>query len=366
MLKPILALAALFVAALASDVVVLTEDNFDTLIDGTRPALVDFYGPTCTACINLAPIYEDLATAFARHKPNLLIAKLDATAYPSVARRFGVTGYPEMHWFPRGKPAQPERYKGFPALADLAWYVSQQTGLLSSVRKAASYVRILESVQAVQELSSGMVTFCVAWCEKCRRFMEVYERVARAFASEPNCIVASIDVDRVTEFGGEYYAAGEPTIKYFAGGKFTGLTYEGKQTENDLMAFLNSKCGTDRSVGGRLGPKVGLVEIMDGMVKQFKVSNGPDARIRISEEAETVARTMPENQYASYYWKVMLRILKDGDAYVDKELTRLDKMIESGDNSPAKQDNFIIRRNIVRLFASTPSSGDELSKGHEL
>jgi hypothetical protein len=43
MIKAISALIALAAAATA-EVVVLTPDNFDTVVDGSKPVLVEFYG----------------------------------------------------------------------------------------------------------------------------------------------------------------------------------------------------------------------------------------------------------------------------------------------------------------------------------
>ncbi|EFJ12734.1 hypothetical protein SELMODRAFT_425226 [Selaginella moellendorffii] len=78
----------------SSDVVVLTPSNFDEIVlDSAKDVLVEFYAPWCGHCKALAPVYEEVATAFKGEK-DVVAAKLDADAHKDVASKYDISGYP--------------------------------------------------------------------------------------------------------------------------------------------------------------------------------------------------------------------------------------------------------------------------------
>jgi protein disulfide isomerase len=101
-------LALLVAAAAASDVLVLTGDNFEEAVKTYSPFLVEFYAPWCGHCKSLEPEYEKAATAL--KAKGISIAKVDATQEEELASRSGVQGFPTLKVFKNGMYIQD--YKG--------------------------------------------------------------------------------------------------------------------------------------------------------------------------------------------------------------------------------------------------------------
>jgi len=124
----LLSLAAVFVFAAdvdEKDVIVLTEDNFDEIVNKHELMLVEFYAPWCGHCKQLTPEYAEAATILASHEPPIALAKLDATQHGKIAQRFGVNGYPSLKVFRNGKDSE---YKGPRKAPGIVAYMKKQVG----------------------------------------------------------------------------------------------------------------------------------------------------------------------------------------------------------------------------------------------
>ncbi|KAL2231285.1 protein disulfide-isomerase like 2-1 [Sesamum indicum] len=115
------------IVAPPSNVVVLTSDNFDEIVnDETKNVLVEFYAPWCGHCKNLAPTYEKVATAF-KLEEDVVIANLDADQYKDLAEKHGVSGYPTLKFFPKNNKAG-EDYDGGRDLDDFVTFINEKCG----------------------------------------------------------------------------------------------------------------------------------------------------------------------------------------------------------------------------------------------
>lgn len=167
--------ASLFTASLAlvggsaaSAVIDLIPSNFDSVVlQSGKPALVEFFAPWCGHCKNLAPVYEELATAFESSKDKVTIAKVDADAEKSLGQRFGVQGFPTLKWFD-GKSDKPEDYKGGRDIESLTKFVQEKTGLKTKAKKAvASNVEMLNDKtfgELIGKDQDAIVAFTAPWC----------------------------------------------------------------------------------------------------------------------------------------------------------------------------------------------------------
>ena len=100
----LLALAAAAAAITEDGVRVLSESSFENAVNENRDAglLVEFYAPWCQHCQRLAPVYAEAARTLAGE---LVLAKVDATASPALAKAHGVSSYPALKFFRKGRVA---------------------------------------------------------------------------------------------------------------------------------------------------------------------------------------------------------------------------------------------------------------------
>ena len=161
---------ALPLLASASDVLNLIPKNFDKVVfNSNKPALVEFFAPWCGHCKNLAPVYEELATAFAKDGNKVSIANVDADAHKDLGKKFGVQGFPTIKWFD-GKPgSEPEDYNGGRDLESLTKFVSEKTGLKAKGLKKdkPTDVVMLNDKTFRAEVGSEkdvLVAFTAPWC----------------------------------------------------------------------------------------------------------------------------------------------------------------------------------------------------------
>lgn len=152
----------------ASAVIDLKPDNFDTLVTNSgKAALVEFFAPWCGHCKNLAPVYEELATAFEGAKDKVVIAKVDADEHKDLGRKFGVQGFPTLKWFD-GKSKEPTDYNSGRDLESLSAFITEKTGVKPKAKRAEeSHVQMLTDTtfkQAVGADKNVLVAFTAPWC----------------------------------------------------------------------------------------------------------------------------------------------------------------------------------------------------------
>jgi len=343
--------ALCFAAALAN-VVDLTPDNFDSVVDGSKGAFVEFFAPWCGHCKKLAPDWETLGQSFEGSK-DVVIGKVDADAHKDLGSRFDVHGYPTLKWFPKGSTT-PEDYNGGRGLDELTAFVTQKSGAKSKTKKsAASNVVVLDSSnfdKVVKDTSKDvLVEFYAPWCGHCKRLAPDYEIVANAFAGDDHVAIAKIDCDAHKDLCAKYDVSGYPTLKFFPKDNKDGDRYDGARDVDSFITFINNKAGTQRDKTGALSALAGRIPSLDSIVEKF-LSEGAD-KVALLKEAEAYVATAVGDALANakYYIKVFTSSLTAPD-FVSTEIARLDRLISSGSLTPKKKDEFTKKRNILSVF----------------
>jgi thioredoxin 1 len=96
-------------------VIEITDQNFDSLIDGDTPTLIDFWAPWCAPCRALGPTIDRLGDDF-EGKAN--VGKVNIDEHPQLAARFGVSSIPTVIVFKNGAPT--DQFVGIRSYQDYA------------------------------------------------------------------------------------------------------------------------------------------------------------------------------------------------------------------------------------------------------
>jgi len=326
----------------------LTSQDFDSIVDGSKAAFVEFYAPWCGHCKKLAPDYEIVGDAFAKIN-DVIIAKVDGDKHKDLGGRYGVKGFPTLKFFPKGSK-EPQDYSGGRDPQSIIDFVNNKVGSHARIGKSTSDVVILtpsnfDSI-VLDTNKDVLVEFYAPWCGHCKKLVPIWDKLATAFKNDPNVIIANVDADKHKDLGSRYGVSGFPTLKFFPKGNKEGKLYSGARELVDLVKYVNDEAKTRRTVDGRLDESAGRHASLDELAKEF--SSTPGKREEIVLRAENVASSLGAE--AQFYVKYMKAIISKGADFVASEKERLEKLLDGGNLAAQKHDEFAVRKNILSQF----------------
>jgi len=78
----------------------ITDTNFDEIVSGDKPVVIDFWAEWCGPCRMVAPIIEELA---AEYEGKVVIGKVDVDNNNEVVGQFGIRNIPSILFFKGGQ-----------------------------------------------------------------------------------------------------------------------------------------------------------------------------------------------------------------------------------------------------------------------
>ncbi|MDC9719544.1 MAG: thioredoxin TrxC [Gammaproteobacteria bacterium] len=77
-----------------------TAANFNSLIQGEKPVVVDFWAPWCGPCVGFAPVFEQAANT---RSDQLRFIKVDTQAEQMLGTQYNIRSIPTLMVFKNGK-----------------------------------------------------------------------------------------------------------------------------------------------------------------------------------------------------------------------------------------------------------------------
>ena len=70
----------------------ITKENYDSIVAGEKPVLLDFYADWCGPCRMVAPILHEIA----EERPDVIVGKINVDEEEALAEAFGVYSIPTL------------------------------------------------------------------------------------------------------------------------------------------------------------------------------------------------------------------------------------------------------------------------------
>ncbi|XP_061821458.1 protein disulfide-isomerase A4 [Nerophis lumbriciformis] len=221
-------------------VMVLTDANFESFMEGKDTVLVEFYAPWCGHCKQFAPEYEKIAQTLMENDPPIPVAKVDATVAKDVASRFDVSGYPTIKILKKGEPVAYDGDRTEQAIVARVKEVAQPDW---KPPPEATLVLTKDNFdETVNNADIILVEFYAPWCGHCKSLAPEYEKAAQELSQRsPPIPLAKVDATVENDIASRFEVSGYPTLKIFRRGKM--FDYNGPREKFGIVDYMNEQAG---------------------------------------------------------------------------------------------------------------------------
>jgi len=221
-----------------SDVVILTESNFDSEMQKGK-WLLEFYAPWCGHCKKLVPTYEEVATQL---KNQVNVGKVDCTTEQGICAKFNVKGYPTLKLSSaEGKIVD---YNGDRSAASLVAFSLgddkkpeiKEKAVEEEVVVVSDVVTLTDAnFDELTAVGDWLLEFYAPWCGHCKKLVPTYEQVATQLKGKVS--VGKVDCTQEKKVAAQYKIRGYPTLKFKTNGQL--YDYSGDRSVADLYKFAS-------------------------------------------------------------------------------------------------------------------------------
>lgn len=341
-------------AAASSNVIIANNKNFDDIVfKSGKNSLVEFYASWCGHCKNLAPIYEDLADVY-KHTKDVQIVKIECDENRATCQQFGIKGFPTLKFFKAGNDI-PVEYEGGREVDSFVKFIGQNTDSYVYIPKVQSNVIQVSDLDFDKTLlESGknvFVVFTASWCGHCKNLHPAWEQLADLYSNDDDVIIAEVSTtdSPAEELQARYGISGFPTILTFEAGSKNHIPFDSSRNLEGLVDWVNKYTGIHRGTDGALLPIAGRIQELDAEITKLIQS----APTQANELATNILSSIEagKDKSSDYYRKLLNKVINGEEAFFDKEITRLSKILANSKSlSKEKIDYLQQRLNILQVF----------------
>ncbi|XP_043224621.1 protein disulfide-isomerase A5-like [Amphibalanus amphitrite] len=223
-----------------SDVVHLTDNNFDDFVKANPSVLVMFYAPWCGHCKRMKPQYEEAAAAMKKNGKSGVLAALDATEHKVIGSRYDIKGYPTVKYFRDGEMAFDLNVRDKDKILEFMADPQEPPPPETPWSEETSDVQHLtdQTFKAfLKKKKHVLVMFYAPWCGHCKKAKPEFSAAAAEFSDDPKVEFAAVDCTVETAVCNANDVKGYPTMKYYNYFK-TSKPYDGGRTKSDFVKFM--------------------------------------------------------------------------------------------------------------------------------
>ncbi|XP_051888278.1 endoplasmic reticulum resident protein 29-like [Pristis pectinata] len=179
-----------------------------------------------------------------------------------------------------------------------------------------------------------------------------FKKLAENSASSKDLLVAEVGISDYgekenSELGVKYKVEKDdyPVYLLFINGDLENPDrYTGEIKQETIQQWLKTK-------GVWVG-MLGCLEEYDFLAREFSSTRGQEERQKIMVIVKKMIEQLPESdqKLAEQYYKIMSKVLVQGDSFVSSEIARIGKLLEESKMSSAKKTDFQKRQNILSSF----------------